>query len=99
MAMNDYAILEIGQLFYCYTGHFLYDFEGEFFPGEDYRRSFLKKYLSEKNKLNNSNIANEKVDDSEIEKLLIQTNLATLEFFTRMIIMTPFFDFKPEVSN
>jgi len=94
LAMNNYAILEIGQLFFCYTGHFLVDFDSELFPNDDYRKRFLRKYLEEKNKSNKIEM-NKDEFEAELIKLFHQTNLASLFFMLRIIIMTPFFDVNP----
>lgn len=95
--MNNYVIFEIGQLFCSYTGQFLFDFEADFFPNYDYRRRFLKKYLTEKNKINSIEMKDDQFEE-ELEKLFLQADLAALYFMCKLISMTPFFDFKPEVS-
>ena len=92
MTMNNYATLEIGQTFFCSTGHFLYDLNGNFFPNTDYRKRFLRAYLNEKNRLNKFEM-NEVSFEEELLKLY-QVNLAALFFTIQFILMTQFFDCK-----
>jgi len=94
MAMNNYAGMEIGELFYCFTGHFLVDFNGDFFPNADYRRRFLRRYLEERNRIKGVKLTNEEFDE-KLEKLFQQTNLWSLFFMLRILTMTPFFDVSP----
>ena len=82
MTMNNYTILELGYLFGCYPGHFLYDFNKDFFPNLDYRRRFLRKYLEEFNKLNEIKLTDDEFE-TELHELVIKTNLTILTFLLR----------------
>lgn len=96
MTMPNYDIMELGQLFACFTGHFLYSFEKDFFPSENYRKRFLRLYLEERNRLNNIQLKSEQFEE-ELSKIIIQTNLTSLYHILRVASMCPSFDFNPDL--
>lgn len=96
--MNNYDTIEIGQFITFFCGYYLYDFSGDFFPSEEYRKSFLKLYLKEKNRINKVKKSEKEFED-DLEKLFIQTNLTSLLFILRMIMMAPSYDFLEFFNN
>lgn len=96
MTMNNYAVIEMGYLFGCYPGHFLYDFNRDFFPSHDYRRRFLRKYQEEFNKLNGINLSKDDFE-KELELLSIRTDLSILLFCLRLSTIGKLFDNRPDM--
>lgn len=95
MTMNNYVIFELGYLFGCFPGHFLYDFDESFFPNDDYRFKFLRKYLEEYNRLNGIKKTSEEFE-TDLEDLFVKVNLTTCQFLLRLSMTGPLFDWKPE---
>ena len=84
--------------FSCYAGHFLYSYNKDLFPNEDYRRCFLRTYLEEFYKLNELDADSEKFE-TELEDLFHQANLAALRGILGWTSLGAFFDFQPNVSS
>lgn len=80
--------------FSCFPGHFLCSWDREAFPNEQHRRRFLRTYLEEFYKLNGLDAGGE---ETELEDLFHQVNLATLWSLIHATSLGVFFDFNPNV--
>ena len=95
LKVNYFQFLNEGNLFFCYTGHFMVDFNPHLFPNDDYRKRFLRLYLEEKNKLNN--VKMNKVEfDEQLALLFHQTGLFSLSKLLNFIVMLPMIDLQPD---
>ena len=98
MAMQNYIALELGYLFMCFTGHFLYGFEPELFPNQNYRLRFIRSYLQERNKLDYESVNDEELE-KQVEWLFHASNLSTLYQFLLIILSLPYLDFRKDLFH
>lgn len=91
MAQNNFAVFDISDLFNYYLGYYIEECNKKL-PDETYRRSFLRSYLQERNRL-----ANKALSDEEFEKqlnwLFVATNLGILYRLLFITLAMPTFDF------
>lgn len=96
MAMLNYPPLEFGYLFMCFTGYFLYGFQPELFPDQDYRLKFIRSYLKERNRLERKLVLGEDFE-KQVEWLYHTSNLSALHNFLLIIYSFPSLDFRKDV--
>ena len=96
MMMPNYTALEIGYLFMCFTGYFLYSFEPEHFPDPAYRARFIRNYLQERNRLKRETIGDEEFE-KRVDWLLNASNLSVLHNFLQIIYSLPCLDFRKDL--
>lgn len=98
MSMANRAECDLGYLFGCYQGHFLYSHNKDLFPNEAYRRRFLRTYLNEFYKLNGLDTESKEFE-SELEDLFHKSNLTSVLMLVRWTGLGSFFDQNKEVSS
>ena len=80
----------------CFPGHFLYEWNREHFPNEQYCRCFLRTYLEEFYTLNGLDASSEEFE-IELEDLFHKVNLIVVLTMSKWIGLGVFFDFNKSV--
>ena len=96
MAMPNYSALELGYMFMCFTGYFLYGFEPELYPDQVYRLRFIRSYLQERNRLEGKSVDGKEFE-KELEWLYHASNLGTLHNFLLIVYSLPCLDFRKDL--
>lgn len=97
LTMYNYSCLELSFLFVCFLGHFIYHINPSYLPDEEYRKTFLSKYLKERHRLAEKNVTDEKFEN-ELELLMIKTNLGILFSLLGVQKMMILFDIKGKIN-
>lgn len=96
MMMPNYTALEMGYLFMCFCGYFLFSFEPECFPDQAYRLRFLRNYLAERNRLDCETLSDEEFE-KRVDWLFNASNLSVLQNFLQIIYSLPALDFRKDL--
>lgn len=98
MALNNFAIFDISDLFVYFMGYYMELCDKQTFPDEAFRLSFLRAYLQERNRL-----AGKAVGEAEFEKqlnwMLVATNLGVLYKVLFIVASLPMFDFMQQLQT